>query len=63
MARKYKRRGAATYVSAARDRADPAEVEKRLSEREAREASDTRTPQEKFLGDPPPSRSALVAKR
>jgi hypothetical protein len=63
MARRYRRRGAATYVQAARDRVDPAEVKKRLSEREAREAADTRTEAQKWLGDPPPSRSALAAKR
>jgi hypothetical protein len=63
MHRKYKRRGAATYVNAARNRVDPAEVEKRLAEREQREAADTRTETQRWLGDPPPSRSALAAKR
>lgn len=34
----------------------------RLQEREQRAASDTRTEAQKWLGDPPPSRSALAAK-
>jgi hypothetical protein len=62
MTRKYRRRGAATCVQAVRDRVDPAEAEKRLAEREAREAADTRTEAERWLGDPPPSRSALAAR-
>jgi hypothetical protein len=60
MTRKYRRRGAATCVQAVRDRIDPAEVEQRLAERERREAADTRTEAEKWLGDPQPSRSALA---
>ena len=63
MARKYRRRGAATYVNAARDRVDPAEAEQRLAEREQREAAVTGTEAERWLGDPPPDRSALAAKR
>jgi hypothetical protein len=64
MARKYRRRGAATYVNAARDRVDPAEAEQRLAERERREAVDTRrTEAQRWLNDPPPDRSALAAKR
>ena len=34
MPRRYRRRGVASYVHAARDRVDPAEVEQRLAERE-----------------------------
>ena len=41
MPRRYRRRGAASYIHAARDRVDPAEVEPRLAEREAREAGET----------------------
>ena len=62
MARKYRRRGAATYIHAARDRVDPAEVEQRLAERARREAADTRTEAQRWLNDPPPDRSALAAK-
>ena len=61
--RRYRRRGAAAFVNAARNRVDPAEVEQRLAERDKREASDTRSEAEKFLGHPPASRSALAAKR
>jgi hypothetical protein len=32
----------------------------RLQERDARQAADTRTPAEKWLGDPPAHRSALA---
>lgn len=62
MARKYRRRGAATYVNAARDRVDPGEAEQRLAERDQREAADTRTEAQRWLNDPPPGRSALAAK-
>jgi hypothetical protein len=34
----------------------------RLAERDRREAADTRTEAERWLGDPPPSRSALAIK-
>jgi hypothetical protein len=63
MSRKYRRRGAATFVNAARDRVDPVEAAKRLAKREQREAADTRTEAERWLGDPPAERSALAAKR
>jgi hypothetical protein len=49
MSRKYRRRGAATFVNAARNRTDPAEVEKRLAERERREAADTRTEAQRWV--------------
>ena len=39
---------------------DPAEAEQRLAEREQREAADTLTEAERWLGDPPPWRSALA---
>jgi hypothetical protein len=51
-----------TYVNAARDRVDPGEAEQRLAERDQREAADTRTEAQRWLNDPPPGRSALVAK-
>ena len=53
MRRKYKRREAATFINAARDP---------LAEREQREASDTRTEVQRWLGDPQTSRSALARK-
>ena len=40
MPRRYRRRGAATFVYAARDRVDPAEVGQRLAERDRRLAAD-----------------------
>ena len=61
--RKYKRRGAATYVNAARDRVDPAEAEQRLAERDRPEVADTRTEAQRWLNDPPADRWALAAKR
>jgi hypothetical protein len=60
MTRKHRRRGAATFVQVVRDHVDPAEAAERLAEREAREAADTRTEAQRWLGDPPPSRSALA---
>jgi hypothetical protein len=38
------------------------DVKSRLLEAEAREARDTRTAAQRWLGDPPPERSALAAK-
>jgi hypothetical protein len=43
MSRRYRSRGAASFVSPARGRVDPAEAEQRLAERDMREAADTRT--------------------
>ena len=43
-----------------RGRTDLAEIEKRLTERDRRLAADTRTEAERWLGDPPPGRSALA---
>ena len=39
---------------------DPATLRLRLAERDAREAADTRTPAQVWLGDPPADRSALA---
>jgi hypothetical protein len=36
-----------------------ADVKKRFAERDQRQATDTRSAAEKWLGDPPPDRSAL----
>jgi hypothetical protein len=40
--------------------ADPKEVAARIAERDAREAMDSRTEAERWLGDPPSWRSALA---
>jgi hypothetical protein len=40
----------------------PDDIAQRLREAEARERADTRTEAERWLGDPPPERSALAAK-
>ena len=60
MPRKYRRRGAAPFVNMNRGRMDPAELKSRFAERDRRLAADTRTEAEKWLGDPPASRSALA---
>ena len=60
MRRRYRRRGAATFVNPARDRVDLAVVEKRLAGRDARIAADDRSPAARWLGVPPPDRSALA---
>jgi hypothetical protein len=39
---------------------DPKAIKARLQERDARQAADDRTDVQRFLGDPPRSRSALV---
>ena len=39
---------------------DPEDVRQRLAERDAREAADTRTEAQRWLGDPPADRSALA---
>jgi hypothetical protein len=45
-----------------RHRIDPDTLRSRVQERERREASDTRTEAQRWLGDPPLSRSALRKK-
>ena len=50
---------AAKFINAHR-RASPHDVKFRLIERDARQRADTRTEAEKWLGDPPPGRSALA---
>src|SRR5262245_26751705 len=39
-----------------------ADVKKRFAERDQRQATDTRSAAEKWLGDPPPDRSALASR-
>ncbi len=60
----YKRRkigkGAAPYLGSGRH-VPVADLKLRLEEREQREAADNRTEAERWLGDPPPGRSALAA--
>ena len=53
---------AAAFINLNRSRLDPAELKKRLAEREQREAADTRTEVQRWLGDPPADRSALAHK-
>ena len=55
-------KGAAPFLDKGRH-VPAADVKVRLEERDRREAADTRTEAERWLGDPPPSRSALAAKR
>jgi hypothetical protein len=55
-------KGAAPFLDKGRH-VPAADLKIRLEEREAREAADTRTEAQRWLGDPPPSRSALAAKR
>jgi hypothetical protein len=40
-----------------------ADVKKRFAERDQRQATDTRSPAQRWLGDPPPERSALAQLR
>ena len=61
MPRKYER--GASLVQAADRRVSAAEAQARLTERDEREAADTRTPAARWLGDPAPGRSALPTKK
>ena len=54
---------AAAFINLNRSRLDPAELKKRLAKREQREAADTRTEVQRWLGDPPKHRSALAMKQ
>jgi hypothetical protein len=51
-----------TFIAIDR-RVDPDEARQRLQERDRRQAADNRTEAEKWLGDPPPDRSALASLR
>jgi hypothetical protein len=55
-------KGAAPFLGKGRH-VPAADLKIRLEERDRREAADTRTEAERWLGDPPPSHSALAAKR
>jgi hypothetical protein len=55
-----RKRGASQFIGLSRHRVDPGDLKNRLAERDRRQASDDRTPAEKYLGDPPASRSALA---
>jgi hypothetical protein len=50
---------AAVFVDVDR-RVAPADLKVRLAERDQREAADTRTEAQRWLGDPPRERSALA---
>jgi len=41
----------------------PDDIRRRLMERDRQEAADTRTAAQRWLGDPPPDRSALAQRR
>jgi hypothetical protein len=60
--RKPRKEGAAAFIGAHRSRMNRDVLRIRLQERDRREASDTRTEAQRWLGDPPASRSALAAK-
>jgi hypothetical protein len=57
MARPYIRH---TFLIVGNNAPKPQDVAKRLRERDARQASDTRTPAQVLLNEPEPSRSALA---
>lgn len=60
----YRRSAAAAVLAlSAKPRISPHDLAMRLAERDQRQAADTRTDAEKFLGDPPRERSALVQGR
>jgi hypothetical protein len=54
---------AGEFIDANRWRVKPSDAAQRLAERDARLAADTRNDCQKILGDPPPSRSALMQVR
>jgi hypothetical protein len=61
MGKPHKPSVAATLLGlGGRHRIDPDTLRSREQEREQREASDTRTDVQRWLGDPPPNRSALA---
>src|SRR5262245_14051933 len=60
---KRERSIAAKLIDANRWRVHLQEAQQRLQERDQRIAADTRTEVQKFLGDPPASRSALAQGR
>jgi hypothetical protein len=50
----------AAFIHANRWRVTPRDAAERFAERDEREAADTRTEAQRWLGDPPPGRSALA---
>jgi hypothetical protein len=50
----------ASLIEAGKQRLDPHDVAERMADLERRERADTRTAAQKFLGEPPPQRSALA---
>jgi hypothetical protein len=50
----------AAFIDANRWRVTPQDVARRFAELDQRIALDTRTEAQKYLGDPPPHRSALA---
>ena len=55
-----RKRGASQFIGLNRHRVDPDDLKNRFAERDRRQAADTRTEAQKFLGDPSPDRSALA---
>jgi hypothetical protein len=53
----------ATFIAANRWRVTPQDVARRFAERDQRIAADSRTEAQKYLGDPPPWRSALAQRK
>jgi hypothetical protein len=53
----------ATFIAANRWRVTPQDVARRFAERDQRIAADKRTEAQKYLGDPPPWRSALAQRK
>jgi hypothetical protein len=51
---------ASLLIDANKNRTPPEDARARIAERDARIAADTRTELQKLLGEPEPSRSALV---
>jgi hypothetical protein len=57
---KPRKQGAAAFIGlGGRHPVDPDTLRSRMQERDQREASDTRTEAQRWLGDPEPARSAL----
>ncbi len=53
----------ATFIAANRWRVTPQDIARRFAERDQRIAADKRTEAQKYLGDPPPWRSALAQRK
>jgi hypothetical protein len=64
MTRRAKHHPAASeFIDANKWRVKPSDARQPLAERDARAAADSRTEPEKWLGDPPPGRSALAQRK